>query len=274
MLRFSILSEDDERTFVSLVHGGRLLTADSDHPNYAAIIKGLLEQDESVVDLFDPSVVVSQKFQKVSDRVSVSGGRVFFDGDEVANALTRQILRFLEEGADFTPLVNFFEKVEQNPSEDSKENLYRWLDSQDFTITTGGDIVGYKGVTEGLTSIHTGPAIVDGTAVNGHVPNQPGSVVEMARSQVTFDPDQACSFGLHVGTYDYARSFGRVVLEVHVNPRDVVSVPADHHDTKMRVCRYTVVDRIEAKYDEAVIDSDDDDDAWWLDDDEDDDEDY
>ena len=69
----------------------------------------------------------------------------------------------------------------------------------------------------------------------------------MARSEVQHDPSVGCHKGLHVGTWDYASSFGRgVVLEVEVDPRDVVSVPTDCGDAKLRCCRYRVRDEIEA----------------------------
>ena len=46
---------------------------------------------------------------------------------------------------------------------------------------------------------------------------------------------------LHVGSMGYVGTFGgsgSVVLECLVNPRNVVSVPTDYHNTKMRVCEY------------------------------------
>jgi hypothetical protein len=54
----------------------------------------------------------------------------------------------------------------------------------------------------------------------------------------------ACSAGLHVGTYDYALRFTRFVIEVLVDPRDVVSVPTDCNDQKMRTCKYLVMDHV------------------------------
>jgi hypothetical protein len=55
-----------------------------------------------------------------------------------------------------------------------------------------------------------------------------------------------------VGSFDHAAGYGNTLLEVKVNPRDVVSVPSDTGGAKMRVCRYTVVQEITGKYEEAV----------------------
>jgi hypothetical protein len=63
----------------------------------------------------------------------------------------------------------------------------------------------------------------------------------MPRSEVAHNPRQACEAGLHVGTFNYVGGHTREhVLEVHVNPRDIVSVPTDGGGQKVRVCRYTV----------------------------------
>jgi len=67
-----------------------------------------------------------------------------------------------------------------------------------------------------------------------------------------------CHTGLHVGTYAYASNFGQgALLEVQVNPRDVVSVPTDCSAAKMRTCRYVVVDTIDQPYTTAVKPYDD-----------------
>ncbi len=46
---------------------------------------------------------------------------------------------------------------------------------------------------------------------------------------------------LHVGSMAYVKDFGygnSVILEVLVSPRNVVAVPEDYNNTKMRVCEY------------------------------------
>ena len=233
---------------ITVVVDGEMYVANSEHPNWKAIVAGALEGDVEVVRLFDTAKEIARKFERLSDRVSVSGGHVFFDGEEIDNSLTKQIIRVLDEKIeDVKPLVLFFEKVATNPNEHSREQLYRFLESHDITILDDGDILLYKGVrkdSEGAwTSIHAGPAIVNGEEVNGYVPQPLGGIVEMPRGQVQHNPAVACHTGLHAGTFGYAKSFSSGnVIKVRVNPRDVVSVPNDHQDQKVRVCRYTVLD--------------------------------
>jgi len=266
-MKFNLVSVGDESNLTAFIDG-EMYVANNTHPYFDQIVQRVLAGDETVTSLFSPAQEIAKQFDKVSDRVSISGGTVYFDGEAVNNTLADQIMRFIRAGSgDFKPLVNFYEKIATNPNEHSREQLYTWLRAHDFTITPDGDIVGYKGVQkigDSYQSISQGPAVVDGQEVNGHVPNPIGSVVEMARSNVTHDPGRACSAGLHVGTWGYARGFSReAVLEVHVNPRDVVSVPTDSGGQKMRVCRYTVVKAIDTPYTSPVAsgydDSDDDD---------------
>ena len=263
MLQYTKVQSQDGFCTVTLLFEGQLYTATNDHPNWESIVAGLDVNDPNVVDLFDLSRLVTKKFQQLSERVSVRNGTVLFDGDERNNVLTKQILRFLDNDEDFTPLVNFYERLALNPAQESVEQLYNWLDTHDFTITAEGKIVGYKGVrktNDGYVSINTGNATVNGEEHNGAIPNNPGDIVEMPRSAVQADPNQGCSYGLHVGTWDYAKGWAKgAVLKVVVDPRDVVSVPNDSSYAKLRTCRYTVVEVIDQPL-SATVDRDYDDD--------------
>ena len=145
------------------------------------------------------------------------------------------------------------ENVAANPNAHSREQLFDWLRDRQFTITTDGCFIAYKGVYERdedaeddypyQSSWSGGEAIVNGQRFEGAVPNACGATVEMPRASVQHDPTHGCSTGLHVGTYKYAEGYARgALLTVLVNPRDVVSVPTDCNAEKMRVCRYVVFD--------------------------------
>lgn len=274
MLQYSLVSNGEGDKFITVFAPPRTpMVASGDHPNFDRIVAAVLagEDAQDIEVLFDVTIAVAERFDRISERVSVANGRIYLDGDEIHNVLTKQILRFMDEGVDdWKPLVLFFEKVQSNPSDHSREQLFEWLDRRNFTITASGDFIGYKGVMsdgEGnLVSVHAGPAIVNGQHVNGHVPNAVGSVVEIPRSYVHEDSSVGCSTGLHVGTYDYAKGYASgALLECHVNPRDVVSVPTDCDAQKVRVCRYTVADIIDAEYAQPLVtdeDWDDYDDEW------------
>lgn len=265
--------ENEDREFITIFSDylDSPVVAQSNHPHYYEIVA--LAKDESSSGIYDEEraaqieelanieIAVSNKFEKITDRVSVANGNVYFDGDILHNAITNHILRYLQGGYPFEHLARFLEKLYQNPNAHSRQQLYEWLDARNFTITEDGDIYAYKGLTGEGKSIHSGGAIVDGEDVKGQVPNEVGSTIELGRSKVQFDPSVGCGVGLHVGTYDYASSFSRGrIVGVTVNPRDIVSVPTDSGAQKVRTCRYKVVDVIESSYDDPFYEVDDDND--------------
>ena len=70
-------------------------------------------------------------------------------------------------------------------------------------------------------------------------------MVSMPRQAVDDNPNNTCSHGLHVCSYEYLKNFtGERLVVCKVNPRDVVSIPTDYNHTKMRVCRYEVIQEI------------------------------
>lgn len=262
---FNIVDDGESRFYTVFFPGHDPLVASDQHPNSLAISDYLLDSDgigeyEEAASLFDVEQAVAQRFTRLSDRVAIAHGQVYFDGDVVDDSLTKQIVRFLDEGvSDWQPLVRFMENIASNPQEFSRTQLFDWLNARDFTITSQGNIVAYKGVHKrpdgSLVSGWTGTARVDGVLVKGNIPNTVGSIVEMPRSEVAFDPATACSTGLHVGTYEYAEGYSRgAMLRVHVNPRDVVSVPTDAAGEKVRVCRYSVEEVIDAPLCIAIFD--------------------
>jgi hypothetical protein len=248
-IKYNLVGSEDQQN-ITVVLDGEMYVANSDNPNWHKIVQKVISDDaDGLADLFSPAKAVENNFKAVTERVSVQGSTILFDGDPVDNALTKQIIRFLDEGVeDWKPLVAFMEKVQQNPEQHSREQLYEWLSRHDFAIDDEGNIVAYKSVYRlpggGYKSYASGTAWVNGIEhKNKQIPQNVGDIVTMPRSEVAFDPSQACSAGLHVASHNYASNFlaGEALLHVRVNPRDVVSVPTDSHWEKVRVCRYEII---------------------------------
>lgn len=264
-------AEGNETLYVFLPDRDPVIVQD-DHPKYQEIIEAAQDEFSStgdIEDLADASNAIATQFRAITERVSVANGRVYFDGDQVHSSISAHIIRAIESCKDIDwddeawpyAEIAFLEKVQDNPNEHSREQLYDWLQAEDFSITSYGDIVGYKGVARDadntLLSVRAGMAIVNGETITGQIPNAIGSVVEMPRSAVAHDPSESCSTGLHVGTFDYAHNWASgAMLKVAVNPRDVVSVPTDAGGKKIRVCRYRVVDVIDAPETLPVVEDD------------------
>jgi len=66
-----------------------------------------------------------------------------------------------------------------------------------------------------------------------------GEIVKMDRSKCSSNPNQDCSYGLHVGNKSFLSKgyFGNEGIAVLVNPSKVVAVPK-YNKNKMRVCEY------------------------------------
>lgn len=251
-----VRADNGRESLTIFTPSGPPIAATNEHPAFAELLAGAKAEEplEELRNLADLSNVVAQNFETLSERVSVAHGRVFFDGDEVDSTITQQIVRCLDDPSvgDWKPLVLFMENVAANPNEHSREQLFDWLRDRDFTITSNGCFIAFKGVYNRdddaeddypYQSASSGEAIVDGERFTGNIPNGLGATVEMPRGEVQHDPTHACSTGLHVGTYEYAQGYARgALLTVLVNPRDVVSVPTDCNAEKMRVCRYVVSD--------------------------------
>lgn len=257
------LTETPELSTVTAYNVGAeapLYTATSRHPNWTAIIFGLRAGDENVWSLFDVAGGVMQRLQQVSDRYSWDGSNVLFDGDVQEGPFAALLARAISEGnvANYTALAKFGEKVAQNPSDNSREQMFRFLANFEFQITPEGDVVAYKSVTDtgkrdeqgrvvylsGFASQAPGvpSAFVNGKAVPplSRVPQSVGDKVSMPRSEVVDDPNQSCARGLHVATVNYWNGgWNKDTLEVHVHPRAFVSVP-NCEDAKARVHEYTV----------------------------------
>lgn len=249
-LQIMVVNNDGEKSVTLARAGQDSLFARDDHPFWADIWRKVCADElDGLADLFDVPRSVEIKFQRLSERVTVKKGVLYLDHDPIDDSLARTILRFLDEGrTDWGALVSFFEYVQANPSQHSREQLFKFLDANNTSITQDGLIVAYKGVyrtSGGFESTRSGPAIVNGEEhTGGKVPNDIGSLIELPRSTVVDRPTEHCSVGLHVAAIGYASTGpmgGDAVLEVHVNPRDVVSVPNDYNAQKVRCCRYKVV---------------------------------
>lgn len=189
---------------------------------------------------------VARAMRALSPLVSYGPGQIFFDNKPLDAIVIESITAGICAGKQtWEPIVRFLEKLAANPSEEVKHSLYRWLRDGRLTLLDDGRFVGYKGLTAESTSYHAGGAFVNGNWVDGQVPNQVGSLIELHRHTVNDDPNEHCGYGLHIGTRQFAINFARGQLAgtVLVSPEDVVVVP--HRESqKMRVHRYEVV-RIE-----------------------------
>jgi hypothetical protein len=208
------------------------------HPNYQAISDALKQKKyDNLVNLVDIPKTIEKKFaatQSNDSQVEVRDGTVYYGGQAVHNCVASKILEFLREGFSFEPLTAFLKNLMENPSFKSVERLYAFLEKNNHPITEDGFFLAYKRVRDDYLDFYSGT-----------FDNTPGQTCKMLRNKVEDDPNKTCSNGLHVANLDYAQNHyhsgqGKLVV-CKVNPKDVVSVPTDYNESKMRVSEYVVL---------------------------------
>jgi hypothetical protein len=181
----------------------------------------------------------------------VKDGLVYVNGIATPSFLSAKILKFQSEGLPHLPLVRFAENLQKNPSYRSVKELNEFLEKNDHPLTDDGFFIAYKRVREDFTDIHSGT-----------FDNHPGKEPSMPRNQVNDDCTQTCSDGLHVANWWYAHTqFSSYdpatdrMVEVKVNPADVVSIPIDYNNAKMRVCKYLVLSEVNKEESSSLVSS-------------------
>lgn len=236
---------------VSIVIPGRApISVSSDHADYAAVLS-VLKNSGTAEDIDEILNRESKALEKAVSaieaefpdlKISHITGNVTYAGQNLGSRLAATILRQLAEGFDLRPIARFIQKLAKNPSNRVWAQLYDFLEAGSIPITEEGNFRVYKAIRHDWLDIHS--ASMD---------NSVGQVVTMNRNHVDDDPEVTCSHGLHVCSYAYLAFFARAegkgrVVECDVSPEDVVAIPKDYNNTKMRVCRYTVVTEIPGYY--------------------------
>jgi hypothetical protein len=213
-------------------------------PNYFAILNKLLNKETLDETEYEDLCNPSKYLEKASNgKLRIHEGQpqlkipnASCDGSPVWRNIDPEVHdrleHFVSERMPLDPFINFYEKLNDNPSFNSRKQLFNFIANREMPVTPDGYVLGYKGVNHDYSDKHS-----------GDFDNSVGETIGMERNQVDDNPDNSCSRGFHIGSHSYANSWrgceGKLML-VKFNPSDAVSVPNDGCD-KLRVCKYTVV---------------------------------
>jgi len=228
----AIVSENS----ITLMVDGQTIPITDSHPNYIEIREYAAAHDYAAIA---PLIDLVQAIEDFGvGRVTVEDGIVLFDGIATHNAVTTRILQMVDEGLAVDSMLRFLDNLMENPSFRSVQQLYGFLEVNDLPITEDGYFLAYRMCRNDWTDHHTKT-----------MDNSIGAVVAMPRNMVNEDPDQTCSSGLHVCAQEYLGFYGRSgngrTILVKVNPANVVAVPNDYNNSKMRVCEFTVLQEVD-----------------------------
>ena len=203
---------------------------DSGHANFKAIVEALRNRDfDGALEL----AVVRNYLQRVTGGdVSVNADGVTYKGKPVSGYLSNKLQQFFADGLPVEHYCLFLHNLMANPSMVSRNELFLFLEAADLPITEDGCFLAYKAVRSDFKDKHS-----------GCFDNSPGITHAMPRAEVNDDRNQTCSYGFHAAAYEYAKHFmsgGDKLVAVKINPADVVSVPSDYNNQKLRTCKYSV----------------------------------
>lgn len=246
---------------VTVVVDGQSHSVSADSLSFKNVRKAVLEEN------WDLALRLMSKTQTLlawlPEPFTFADGVISYEATPITPKLNRRLLAMAEKEDDAQPWLNFWAKLQKNPSFRSIDQLYDFMEHENIPIDAEGNLLAYKAVREDYLDYHS--CTYD---------NTPGNTHRMPRNQVSDDPKLACHFGFHVGALKYASGFGgsdRRILICQVDPANVVCVPEDHYAMKVRVCEYKVLghyasplsdtvfsEKEEAASDEQDVDSDED----------------
>jgi len=218
---------------ITLIFSEDTAVIDNSNPKFAEILQ--LCKDGKYAEAAALATIKDQINQTFDGDIRVVGGEVIYDGKPLHNVMCERILDIMREGLDATGLVKFLENLMQNPSYTAVQELYLFLEANQIPITEDGHFLAWKKIRNNWKDIHS-----------NSVDYSVGATPSMKWNQVDPDREKTCSYGLHCAGWDYLPHFGsngdsdRIVI-VKVNPADVIAVPNDYGNAKMRVCKMEVL---------------------------------
>lgn len=228
---------------ITVVVRGRPYNVSKGERAYADIVS-LIEAGANEETVYDVLTRVEKQVQQACVQLSVdiqfNDGIVLYQGRPLHGYAVDKLVELVYGGKDARPLARFLEKLYKNPSQQTIEHLYTFLEYGRIPITMDGDFLAYKAIRKDWKDIHSGT-----------MDNSIGLTVRMPRSDVDDRRDVTCSRGLHVCSFEYLPSFSHAnghVVVCQINPANVVAIPNDYNNTKMRVSEYKVVGEVEGYY--------------------------
>jgi hypothetical protein len=240
---------------ITVIVDGASQTVVSSHPNFRPLREAIKAKAwAKVKELSNIANAVRSYF---NGKIEIRNGELFHEGEKLGGVMVDRTLSMMREGFDVTHLLRFIENVMANPSYNSRQQLYSFLENTGIPITPEGTFRAYKAVRSDYYSkrvnLKTGKPVYNGI----------GTEVTMDRAEIDDNPANTCAAGLHAGNLDYVKGYANGhddrMVEVDINPRDVVSVPNDHNAGKLRACRYVVLRDYKGKLPDVFVDDSDDD---------------
>lgn len=218
---------------ISISYGLDVYNADYGHENFKEALTALINGEfEKAVELINIEKAVTEY---VDGNIEIKNGQLLYKGLSIRNGLSKRIVDSMMAGEDFKKYLPFLENLMLNPSNKAVMRLFDFLEANDVEITDDGYFLAWKRVGNNYMDLY-----------EGKYDNSVGKSPEMPRNMVDEDDETTCSRGLHVCSRSYLDHYAcgsaNKTMIVKVHPRDVVSIPVDYNNAKMRTCKYEVIE--------------------------------
>ena len=169
--------------------------------------------------------------------LEITSTAVLYKGVELNDTFAEFLLdKFLTNPHEVDALKawgRFLTLINSSNSYKVANRLFLFLQHNDLQIDADGNVLAWKVVRQDYRDKHS-----------GKFDNSPGKILSMPRNQVDDNDNSHCSYGFHVCSWGYLRSFschGDPVMQVKINIDDIVAIPNDYNGEKIRVCKYEVL---------------------------------
>ena len=215
---------------VSLNYDGITKAVEKSDSRFPKIIEAIktkaFDKIPGIVDGLKNAIATS-----TTSNFKVENGMVYIDNTPVHGDIGERIADYVKQGLDPVTHINFWRNLQKNPSSRARERLFKFLENGNHPFTDDGCFIAYKKINADMKDNYT-----------GKIDNSVGSHPSVDRSEVDDDPEHTCSRGLHVASWNYAQGYaGQVLIDVKVNPANVVAIPTYYNAQKMRTCGYEVI---------------------------------
>lgn len=209
---------------------GKTTVLRCDDPAFNRIVAAARNNRADLVRRYLVAGTAAVIVEELGEKVSYKNGTLYLNGKEMHNYITQRISPALAK--DRVPwLMRFIARGSANPSTQSFEQLFRFLETRHFPITEKGTVLAYKGVFK------TNDPEVFVSAHDKKTKHIFGKPTEVDRKDVVANDMECAAYGLHLGCWSQARGHGDTMLIVEFDPADSVCVPRTEN-SKVRVCRY------------------------------------
>jgi hypothetical protein len=225
----------------TLFGGGISKTINKDNPDYQILVDFYRAGNKKALEnylLALKKVVETPSYKDCG--FTIIEDRVQVNGKFLPASLGRKIRQLADAGASPERFLNMWKKLDKNPSYQAVQSFYDFDERNHLPITEDGNVVGLKVVRGDFTDNYS-----------GKFDNTPGQTPSIPRNECDDNTNVACSKGFHIGGFEYVLSYadnycsnGKKYIQVEFSPEDVISVPSDSRENKIRVCKYSVIKEI------------------------------